>query len=69
MNYADAPYPGETNQRAVFDCSRYLDKPYWRRLNDKAFFDEVFVGHGTLVWPGEIDIGPEDVWEFAERYG
>ncbi len=20
------------------------------------------------MWPGEIDIGPEDVWEFAVRY-
>ena len=58
----------DTGEKAVFDCSRYLDKPYWRRLNDKAFFDQVFVGYGTLVWPGEIDIGPEDVWEFAERH-
>ena len=49
-------------------CSRYLDKPYWRRLSDKALFDQVFVGYGTLVWPGEIDIGPEDVWEFAVRH-
>ena len=54
----------DTGDRAVFDCSR----PYWRRLKDKAFFDQVFVGYGTLVWPDEIDIGPEDVWEFAERY-
>lgn len=58
----------DTGEKAVFDCSRYLDMPYWNRLNDKAFFDQVMVGYGTLVWPGEIDIAPEDVWEFAERY-
>ncbi len=58
----------DTGEKAVFDCSRYLDKPYWKRLNDKEFFNQVFVGYGTLVWPGEIDIGPEDVWEFAVRY-
>ena len=58
----------DTGDKAVLDCSRYLDKPYWRRLRDKAFFNQVFVGYGTLVWPDEIDIGPEDVWEFAERY-
>ena len=52
----------------AFDCSCYLDKPYWRRLNDKAFFDQVFVGYGTPVWPDEIDIGQEDVWKFTERY-
>jgi hypothetical protein len=37
-------------------------------LNDKDFFRQVFVGYGTLVWPDEVDIGPEDVWEFAQRY-
>ena len=58
----------DTGEKAVFDCSRYLNKPYWRRLNDKALFDQVFVGYGTLVWPYEIDIGPEDVWEFAVRH-
>ena len=58
----------DTGEKAVFDCSRYLNKPYWKRLNDKEFFKQVFVGYGTLVWPGEIDIGPEDVWEFAVRY-
>ena len=58
----------DTGEKAVFDCSRYLSMPYWKCLNDKAFFNQVMVGYGTLVWPDEIDIGPEDVWEFAERY-
>ena len=58
----------DTGEKAVLDCSRYLSMPYWKRLNDKAFFKQVMVGYGTLVWPDEIDIGPEDVWEFAERY-
>ena len=58
----------DTGERGTSDCSRYLDKPYWKRLNDKDFFRQVFVGYGTLVWPGEVDIGPEDVWEFAQRY-
>ena len=57
----------DTGERAVFDCSRYLDKPYWRRLKDPEFFRKVFVDYGTLVWPEDIDIGPEDVWEFAVR--
>ena len=57
----------DTGERGVFDCSRYLDKPYWRKLRDPAFFRRVFVDYGTLVWPDDIDIGPEDVWEFAVR--
>ena len=35
-------------------------------LNDKTFFNQVRVDYGTLVWPNEIDVGPEDVWEFAD---
>ena len=57
----------DNGESGVFDCTRYLDKPYWRRLADKTFFNRVTVGYGTLVWPDEIDIGPEDVWEFAVR--
>ena len=58
----------DTGERGIFDCTRYLDKPYWKKLNDNDFFRMVRVGYGTLVWPDEIDIGPEDVWEFAQRY-
>lgn len=57
----------DTGERGVFDCTRYLDKPYWRKLNDIAFFNRVRVDYGTLVWPEDVDIGPEDVWEFTER--
>lgn len=57
----------DTGECGVLDCTRYLTHPYWSRLNDKAFFDMVRVDYGTLVWPDDIDIGPEDVWEFATR--
>ena len=40
----------------------------YRRYNDEGFFRMVRVGDGTLVWPDNIDIGPEDVWESAQRY-
>ena len=56
----------DTGDTGIFDCIRYLSKPYWKPLNDKAFFKQVRVDYGTLVWPNEIDIGPEDVWEFAD---
>ena len=56
----------DTGERGVFDCTRYLDKPYWKKLNDKEFFRKVCVGYGTLVWPDEVDIGPEDIWEFTK---
>ena len=50
----------DTGERGIFDCTRYLDKPYW--------IEPYYEDYGTLVWPDEIDIGPEDIWEFAQRY-
>lgn len=57
----------DNGERGVLDCTRYLSMPYWKQLNNKTFFNMVRVDYGTLVWPNEIDIGPEDVWEFADR--
>ena len=57
----------DTGESAVFDCSSYLDHPYWKRLADPAFFRLVRVSAGTLAWPDDIDIAPEDVWEKAVR--
>ena len=58
----------DNGEKGVLDCTRYLNKPYWKRLNDPSFFNQAFISYGTVDWPEEIDIGPEDIWEFAERY-
>ena len=57
----------DTGESGVFDCSNYLGHPYWKRLADPAFFKLVRVAYGTLVWPDDIDIAPEDVWEKTIR--
>ena len=46
----------------VFDCTPYLSRKFWQRLNDPMFFKMVTVEHGTLAWPDDIDIEPEEVW-------
>ena len=58
----------DNGEKGVLDCTRYLNKPYWKRLNDPSFFSQAFISYGTVVWPEEVDIGPEDIWEFAERH-
>ena len=57
----------DTEETGVFDCSGYLAHPYWKRLADPAFFRLVRAEYGTLVWPDDIDIAPEDVWEKTIR--
>lgn len=51
----------------VFDFSPYIDFPCYAPLRERAFFEKVEAAHGTLSWPGEIDIAPEAVWEDAVR--
>lgn len=46
----------------VFDFEPFLQYPCYASLQNKESFDMVRAEHGTLVWPGDIDIAPERVW-------
>ena len=52
-------------RKAVFDCRPYFGLGYYKKLNDPAFFKCAFVSYGDLAWPGDIDIGCDDVWDEA----
>ena len=54
-------------ERGVFDLVPYLNYPCYAPLKDPAIFAQVSAAHGTLMWPGEIDIAPEAVWNEAAR--
>ena len=51
----------------VFDFAPYLDYPCYAPLRERSLFEKVSAAHGTLSWPGEIDISPEAVWVDAVR--
>ena len=36
-------------------------------LLDPAVFSRVFVDHGAVAWPGEIDLAPETLYEQVRR--
>ena len=52
-------------RKAVFDCAPYFSLGYYRKLKDPVFFKSAFVSCGDLAWPGDIDIGADDVWDEA----
>jgi len=52
-------------RKAVFDCRPYFGLGYYKKLNNPTFFKCVFVSCGDLAWPGDIDIGADDVWDEA----
>ena len=53
-------------REGIFDCSPYFGLGYYRKLNDANFFKTAFVSCGDLAWPGDIDIGADDVWDETE---
>lgn len=45
-----------------FDMRPYLHLPVYRRLENPGFFALAQVDYATVVWPGEIDIAPETLY-------
>ena len=52
----------ENGEKRRFDMKPFLDrKPFFKLLNSPLFF-KASVQHGTVIWPGDIDIAPETLW-------
>jgi hypothetical protein len=53
----------ENNKERIFDMTPYLDKKPFDRLKNSPLFLQAKVAYGTVVWPGNIDIAPETLWD------
>lgn len=53
----------ENSERRIFDMVPYLGKKPYLRLKNLPLFMKASVENGTVVWPGNIDIAPETLWE------
>ena len=54
-----------TGEHRRFDMGPYLQFPVFRRLQNPGFFALAHIAYGTVVWPGEIDIAPETLYEVS----
>ena len=52
-----------SGERRHFDMRPYLQYPVFRRLEKPAYFLLARVDYGTVVWPGDIDIAPETLYD------
>ncbi len=46
----------------IVDLAALIASPeagVFARLRDRALFDQIFVEHGAVVWPGELDLAPD----------
>ena len=50
-------------ERRKFDMRPLLLMKPWVRVATPVLFDRVQVGYGTVVWPGEIDVAPETLYD------
>lgn len=46
-----------------FDMRPLLDMKPWSRIASPHLFELAKVEYGTVVWPGEIDIAPETLYD------
>lgn len=53
----------ENGEKRVFDMRPYLDKKPFIRIKDAPLFAQARVDYGTVVWPGNIDIAPETLYD------
>ncbi len=56
----------ENQEKRRFDMTPYLDKKPFIKLKGSPLFMKAMVANGTVVWPGNIDIAPETLWDLSE---
>jgi hypothetical protein len=55
----------ENGERRRFDMRPLLEIKPWNRIASLPLFERVRVDYGTVVWPGEIDIAPETLYDLS----
>jgi Protein of unknown function (DUF2442) len=56
----------ENGERRVFDMAPYMDKKPFVQLKGSPLFAKAAVDYGTVVWPGNIDIAPETLYDRSQ---
>lgn len=56
----------ENGEKRRFDMRPLLSMKPWGRIASLALFQRASVDYGTVVWPGDIDIAPETLYDDSE---
>ena len=55
----------ENGEERRFDMGPYMNERPFNRLKDANLFFAAKVEFGTVVWPGNIDIAPETLYDLS----
>jgi len=53
----------ENGETRIFDMKPLLDKKPFLKLKDFNLFSRASIENGTVVWPGNLDIAPETLFD------
>lgn len=53
----------KNGEQRLFDMRPLLVMKPWSRIAASPLFHHAKVAYGTVIWPGEIDISPETLYD------
>lgn len=57
----------ENGECRLFDMAYLMDKKPFYKLKEEALFNLASIDYGTVVWPGNIDISPETLYDHSVK--
>jgi len=54
-------------EKLIFDMLPLLTMKPWKKIASPLLFQKARIEYGTVVWPGEIDIAPETLYDDSKR--
>jgi hypothetical protein len=54
-------------EKRIFDMLPLLTMKPWKKIASPLLFQKARIEYGTVVWPGEIDIAPETLYDDSKR--
>ncbi|MEI7456045.1 MAG: DUF2442 domain-containing protein [Nitrosomonadales bacterium] len=53
----------QNGEQRRFDMRPLLTMRPWSRISSSQLFHRAQIAYGTVIWPGEIDIAPETLYD------